>query len=76
MSALDLFALRFAQASAGCVVALAFGATCGRRAGQLIAWSGATGKVSGPHLHFEVREDGQPVDPARVLEVFAVAERR
>lgn len=39
------------------------------RAGQPIGRSGATGKVSGPHLHFELREAGRPVDPALVLDL-------
>ncbi|MGI4720517.1 MAG: M56 family metallopeptidase [Janthinobacterium lividum] len=37
------------------------------KAGQRIALSGATGKVSGPHLHFEVSHGGALIDPQAVL---------
>ncbi len=37
------------------------------RAGQQIGLSGATGKVTGPHLHFEVQRGGAQVDPRDVL---------
>ena len=31
--------------------------------GDLIGYSGNSGKSSGPHLHYEVRKDGQNVNP-------------
>lgn len=34
--------------------------------GQKIALSGATGRLTGPHLHFEVLVRNRPVDPMRV----------
>src|SRR5947209_4844590 len=34
------------------------------RRGQIIAKSGQSGEAASPRLHFELRKDGKPIDPA------------
>ncbi|MGC2784017.1 MAG: M23 family metallopeptidase, partial [Roseiarcus sp.] len=39
--------------------------------GAVLGRLGSTGRSTGPHLHYEVRVDGEPVDPERFLRAAA-----
>jgi hypothetical protein len=39
------------------------------RRGQIVGRSGATGRVTGPHLHLAVRWEGSYLDPAKLMQI-------
>jgi len=38
------------------------------KSGDIIATCGSSGISTGPHLHFELRKDGKPIDPDKYIE--------
>jgi len=38
------------------------------KAGEVIGIGGSTGRSSGPHLHYEVRYEGNPIDPEKIYD--------
>jgi murein DD-endopeptidase MepM/ murein hydrolase activator NlpD len=37
------------------------------RRDEVIALTGSSGRSTAPHLHFEIRRDGEPVDPLTMV---------
>jgi murein DD-endopeptidase MepM/ murein hydrolase activator NlpD len=39
--------------------------------GTIVGRAGSTGRSTGPHLHYEIRIDGEPIDPMRYIKAGA-----